>query len=306
VRKWWIAFVSSALTLGIAGIGLASDELGPEPPRGRCHADEWQGFGKSLASRGASSIDLYNGILYAGGTAALYASVDPPRMPRWSARNDFDDWAQRVFSVDSVSGRENASLASDALLYISVGAPLLLDGTKSWLDGHCDQAFGITAEWIESLALTAFITQAVKLAAARSRPNAIGCVGGICGGEDERMSFFSGHAALSATGAGLLCRNSIQKRVWGDALYQRALPCAAGIGISLTAGILRIAANKHWATDVLVGWAVGGLIGYFNLPGPFDLLRFTIKGSDGRVAVTGLVVPQASERGFGAGLQLRF
>jgi len=304
MRWTWLAWIS--LSLCVATVSNAAEEMGPQQTRGRCGAGEWQGWRSSLASRGDSSIDLYNGLAYAGGALALNLGASPPLIPRWTARNDFDDWAQRVFKIDSLSGQGDANTASDVLLITSIFAPLALDATKSYLDGHCDGAFGITAEWVESFALTAFVMQATKLAAARARPNAVGCVGTFCGGEDERLSFFSGHAAMSATAAGLLCRDSIHKQVWGNKTYQRALPCAVGVSVSLTTGILRIAANKHWATDVIAGWVVGGLIGYFNLPGPFDLLRFTVKGSDGRVAATGLVVPQASERGFGAGLHVRF
>ncbi len=85
-----------------------------------------------------------------------------------------------------------------------------------------------------------------------------------------------------------------------------AVPCALGIATSLTTGMFRIAGDKHWATDVLVGWAVGGLVGWFDTPGFFDLLRFRIRGSDGRDRAEGRVLPTAAGGTFGARLTMRW
>jgi membrane-associated phospholipid phosphatase len=35
-----------------------------------------------------------------------------------------------------------------------------------------------------------------------------------------------------------------------------------GVALSLATGYLRIAADKHWSTDVLTGWIVGAAVGY--------------------------------------------
>jgi membrane-associated phospholipid phosphatase len=43
---------------------------------------------------------------------------------------------------------------------------------------------------------------------------------------------------------------------WAPAIY------GGGVALSLTTGYLRIAADKHWSTDILTGWVVGAAVGY--------------------------------------------
>jgi membrane-associated phospholipid phosphatase len=74
---------------------------------------------------------------------------------------------------------------------------------------------------------------------------------------DNNLSFFSGHTssvfALTAA-AGTI----------GTMRGYRWAPLAWGAGgaVAVTTGYLRIAADKHWLTDVLVGAVVGAGIGF--------------------------------------------
>ena len=89
-------------------------------------------------------------------------------------------------------------------------------------------------------------------------------------------------------------------------MFQRAVPCAFGIGVAIAVGVLRVSSDKHWASDVLAGWAVGSLVGYFDVPGPFDLLRFRLRGRDGSTGVEGVALPYVAAGAFGVRLSLRF
>ena len=153
-----------------------------------------------------------------------------------------------------------------------------------------------------AMLLAAMISEGAKVIIGRKRP----CEGIECSDVDSKKSFYSGHASMTAVGAGLACSNSFRRKIWGEGLLERAAPCGLGVAVSLTTGLLRISGDKHWATDVLVGWAVGGLIGFFDVPGPFDLLKFRWRGSDGESAAEGMVMPYAGPGRLGANLSMRF
>jgi len=179
-------------------------------------------------------------------------------------------------------------------LYTAFAGPLVGVG-KRWIEGDCDEAFDLAAQAAEAMALTSFITESVKVIAGRRRPN-----------REGRDSFFSGHASSAAAGAGLVCGQSIQRKTWGEGMFQRAVPCAFGIGVAIATGVLRVSADKHWASDVLAGWAVGSLVGYFDVPGPFDLLRFHLRGRDGVAGAEGVALPYLAAGELGVRLSLRF
>ncbi|MBE7454612.1 MAG: phosphatase PAP2 family protein [Kofleriaceae bacterium] len=75
--------------------------------------------------------------------------------------------------------------------------------------------------------------------------------------QDNNQSFYSGHATLTmslAVSAGTVA--SMRGYRWAPALW------GGGVGLSLATGYLRIAADKHWTTDVVTGWVLGAAIGY--------------------------------------------
>lgn len=87
-----------------------------------------------------------------------------------------------------------------------------------------------------AVGLTVGIAEITKRAVRRTRPDG-----------SDRRSFFSEHTALAFTPVGL-----------GDAggwAYSVQVP------VAVSAGGLRMTANKHWATDVLTGAGVGWIAG---------------------------------------------
>ncbi len=86
----------------------------------------------------------------------------------------------------------------------------------------------------------ALLNQGVKHSVARCRPDGSDCV-----------SFYSGHTSLAFASAGAICLSENTEMCVG------ALVLAGGVGY------LRIAANKHWGTDVLVGAGVGYACGRY-------------------------------------------
>ena len=77
-----------------------------------------------------------------------------------------------------------------------------------------------------------------------------------CGTGNDFRSFFSGHAAATSTSAALVCIHHQHLPLFGGGAADLA-PCVAMVTISFVVGMLRLAYDEHWASDVMIGWADG-------------------------------------------------
>ncbi len=68
--------------------------------------------------------------------------------------------------------------------------------------------------------------------------------------------FFSGHAAISATGAGLTCANHTRIALWGNRVADISACVLASLN-ALTTATTRVVADRHYASDVILGAGVG-------------------------------------------------
>lgn len=144
------------------------------------------------------------------------------------------------------------------------GAPLFALGgvaLASGLDHRLKEAPADMLLVVESTVLAADLNQLVKFVAVRERPF-VHVLPAMQKNDtpqpaDNNLSFFSGHTTLVfslAVGAGTVTsmrHRKIAPFVW-----------AAGLTIAATTGYLRIAADKHYFTDVLTGAAFGSLFGF--------------------------------------------
>jgi len=89
---------------------------------------------------------------------------------------------------------------------------------------------------------------ALKLLAARPRPDVVPRLGGFNG-----ASFPSSHAMLSIAVYGILAIALTTSRA------TRWLACAAAVALGLVIGFSRLYLAVHWPTDVLTGWCLGGV-----------------------------------------------
>lgn len=121
---------------------------------------------------------------------------------------------------------------------------------------------GADGEWgrdqvvaLGSILVSRFASDVAKRTTRRARPNIVFDHEPVDRGDDVR-SFFSGHAATAfaaavSTGTIASRRNSRDAGwVW-----------AGGIGLATSTAYLRVAADRHFLTDVLVGAAAGATIG---------------------------------------------
>jgi len=106
----------------------------------------------------------------------------------------------------------------------------------------------------EAVSAAMFLNGVVKLAVGRQRPYA---TAGEARGDDDNLSFFSGHTALTfSTVVACATIASLRRRKTAPWILAIGLPLAAAVGW------LRIAADRHWATDVGTGAVLGAAFGF--------------------------------------------
>jgi hypothetical protein len=177
---------------------------------------------------------------------AVHSELDGPLDPRWRGGFLFDDSVRDAVRGSSPDTRDTAGDISD----------VLRGGLWAWLvaDTAMIRGWGVQQEvWRINLdaALSQGLAQStVKYVAGRERPD----------GSDNR-SFFSGHASSAATAAGLICAHHLHGDLYGGGRADSAA-CAGAVAAALGAGVARIVADRHYTTDVLVGWGTGALFGY--------------------------------------------
>ena len=88
----------------------------------------------------------------------------------------------------------------------------------------------------------------------RQHPDGIGC-------PSDTEAFWSGHTSIAAASAGLVCANHRYLPLWGSVAADISA-CALAATSALLTGGTRLAADRHYATDVLMGMGVGFGFGY--------------------------------------------
>src|SRR5262249_22614926 len=81
--------------------------------------------------------------------------------------------------------------------------------------------------------------------------------GGYGSGSGDNLSFYSGDTTVAfALGVSAATVTSMRGYRWAPVVW------VAGIGLGVTTGYLRMAADRHFFTDVLTGAVVGSAIGF--------------------------------------------
>jgi membrane-associated phospholipid phosphatase len=248
VAPRWIAASTLAISLSLAApVAEAEDE---DPLA--WHA-EWSRFG--------AGDWIFSGAL-AGVLAATTLAFDKPST-HVQGGVLFDDALRDALRIKSEAGRLSAEHVSDLFQATLIVYPLVIDSLLlTWVArGRPDTAYQMLAIGGESFLLSTAITALTKDLSGRARPYTRSCGNDTCGSSARNKSFFSGHAATAFTGAGLVCANHEMLPLY-EGPGSDAAVCAGALVMASAVGILRIASDDHYATDVLVGTAVGLLSGY--------------------------------------------
>lgn len=206
------------------------------------------------------------------GSVLLHVGPSQPES-KWSGPILFDRPARDAFRSTSRIGQRRAANVSDYMYQGMVLAPYAIDNFVVSLGVHqnADVALQLTLINMQSLGISGVVTLGVEHAVGRSRPYVARCKGpdqtdevgyNDCGGADDFKSFYSGHAAAMFTMAGLTCVHHQHLPLYGGGLPD-GLACAFMVGLATTGSMLRVTADRHWMSDVILGASVGIVNGYF-------------------------------------------
>jgi len=171
--------------------------------------------------------------------------------------NGFDAWGRGMRWENTATAAKLSDLTGMVLM------PLTMVGGEAYLALKNRAASELPTDYLiilESTALAGLFNQAVKFAVARERPYAhFAALAGtsMTASPDDNVSFFSGHTNLAfvltvATGTVAELRG-----------YEgRWVIWAVGLPLSVATAYLRVAADKHYLTDVLVGALSGSAFGF--------------------------------------------
>ncbi len=178
-----------------------------------------------------------------------------PRTCQWCNPDSFDVSVRDALRWNN-TGEANtiSNLTGYVLAPVSaVGLTALASGDRTWRRRYDD-----VIPVVQSAIVVSLLQHVTKLAAARQRPYAhYAPPGTLVPSLDDNVSFFSGHTSLTwslAVSAGVVTTRRgyrLAPLVW-----------ASGLTLAAATGYLRIAADRHYATDVLTGAAMGSLVGW--------------------------------------------
>jgi membrane-associated phospholipid phosphatase len=168
-------------------------------------------------------------------------------------------WTGHERTADTLSTILDAAVPAAALPYL-----LLSANAGGYLRAGLEDSLIV----IEAAAGALLLNQVVKLLAGRQRPYAFFKNDVGYSTSEDNLSFYGGHVSFAFSVVAATVTLASMRGYPGVGI-------AAGVGFTLAAGVgyLRIAADQHYLTDILVGAAVGGLVGWaiprvFHSPSP--------------------------------------
>ena len=168
---------------------------------------------------------------------------NPPPYARNGVSPGFDLWATDALEVSDIRAARNAS---NALLWTEFASaltlPLILERRT-----ETDVA-NATFLGLESLLITYAVTTVAKDLVRRLRPD-VATVD-----HQPHQSFFSGHTSMSFAAATSVAIYALEFDWGGDAAPAIG---AVFLAAAATVGVLRIAAQRHWLSDVVTGALIG-------------------------------------------------
>lgn len=202
-----------------------------------------------------------------GGTALLGALsielfIPQPRLATWTALNGFDRTFHQLFAAPTRKSREGAAVASTVVELLLAAYPLVVDGGIVLLavDHNPDVFHQVMTMNSSAYSLTYLFTRTSHRLGPRDRPENGPCESDpayspYCG-KGDTASFPSGHVSLAAVAAGVTCAHHAYLPLYGGGAPD-AFACATGTSLALAVGALRLAADRHWMSDVMAGFALG-------------------------------------------------
>jgi membrane-associated phospholipid phosphatase len=195
----------------------------------------------NLSVTGALGLYLLSGMVF---DTSLVAQTC-----RWCDPPDFDRAARHALLWQNTGLADSLSSYDAYVLAPTVGLTLLI---LSDADASASRLIDDVLPVAETLAIVQVATQLGKFAVARQRPYSHYGTVPLDPNADNNSSFWSGHSVIGfaiTSAAGTVCHFRgywTEPYVWG-----------AGIALSLSTEYLRVAADKHYLSDVVGGGLIG-------------------------------------------------
>lgn len=199
------------------------------------------------------------------GTLAL-ALAKPPDEARWHGGILFDDAVRSGVRLKSESARTRAAHVGDWPYYAAGVLPLLVDPIAvAWLGNQDPKAAAnLALTGLEAFSYSGLLSFVSTRLSARQRPDSEECYAQHPDGEGcdvDTEAFWSGHTSIAATSAGLVCANHRYLPLYKYESLDVAACLLSSAGAVATA-TSRLLADRHYASDVIMGGAVGFGVGY--------------------------------------------
>lgn len=218
---------------------------------------EWQKFDRTDAA--------LTGTLAAGTLVFAFTTTEAP--PDYRGPVLFDRGVRDGIRAHTSNARQNAERVGDKLYQASLLYPFVVDvvGVALVARRSSEVAAQMALIDAEAFAITGFLGFAANAGIRRQRPEQPECASGgsatfpTCRGNTESDTFFSGRTSIAFTGAALTCAHHYYLPLYrvGDSRAGDVIACVGAMGAATAAGTLRLVADQHYATDVVVGAGIG-------------------------------------------------
>jgi membrane-associated phospholipid phosphatase len=196
-----------------------------------------------------------------------WISLAPARAEGWKDGVLFDDAIQEALDAGNERDRRTISDVSDGLQAAIILYPFVVDAGLVTLlgDNNPELALQLALTSLEAFVVSGALIVATKHNIGRIRPNIEPCEGTVddfaCRDDTSHSSFLSGHSTAAFTAAGLTCVQHQYLPLYDSATADTAA-CGVMLGLATATSLLRVVANRHWATDAVASAAVGLISGY--------------------------------------------
>jgi membrane-associated phospholipid phosphatase len=157
------------------------------------------------------------------------------------------------------------------MYYAALVYPAVVDVVAvTWIGhGAADTAGQMALIDTEAFAITGLLSFVSNATIRRARPYLRECAAGKpdprfppCQPAGQSESFFSGHTGIAFTGAMLTCMHHVRLPLYDKSRIGGTIVCGSMMGGAAATGVARIMGDKHYASDVLVGAAIGLASGF--------------------------------------------
>jgi membrane-associated phospholipid phosphatase len=254
-----MAIVHTAILFG-ATLGAPAEESGIDWRWRRFQAWEYA----------ATSIAL--------GTGLYLRFAGPSPDADWTGGILFDDDVRDSVAVQNLDTRAWVVRIADGAYFGSMAYravdSVLVPGV-GW--GNWDTALQMSMIDLEAFGFVAITLWGSQALFGRQRPYVDRCDdpafakqerGCAPGSQEPNRSLYAGHPAVGLTAAGLTCVHHGNLPLYGGA--GDPIACGAMLGLAAINGYARLAGDKHYASDLVVGIGIGAFAG-FVLP---ELLHY--------------------------------